>query len=365
VFMGYTKQPDGSIVPLARQNVDTGMGVERTLMALNGFTSVYEVDTVAPVYQALRELTDREQPLRVLVDHVRASTQIIIDGIEPSNKDRGYVLRRLIRRCGLFAKQLGLPRDWYVRVVPPGVVDTIAHELERFDKTLAHGLKVLTKLPAIDGKTAFDLFQTYGFPFELTLELAGPKVDHASFREALDERRRRSRTTTTPGGLADHSEASTRYHTLTHLLQAALREVLGPHVIQRGSNITPERLRFDFAHDDKPTPEQLARVEERVNTWLARDLVVERTSMSEPDARALGAIGAFGEKYGDVVSVYTVLDPITRDVVSREFCGGPHVRSTHELRGRFRIVREQSISAGIRRIKALLEVAAHEELALR
>jgi alanyl-tRNA synthetase len=210
VFMGYTKQPDGSIVPLSKPNVDTGMGLERTLMALNGFSSVYEVDTVFPLYRTLRDLTDQERPLRILVDHLRASSQIITDGVEPSNKGRGYVLRRLIRRCGLFAKQLGLPRDWYAcvdqhrvdqdrvdqhRVGSPQVVDTIGHELERFDKTLVQGLKVLNKLPSVDGKMAFDLFQTYGFPFELTRELAGNKVDHESFREAFEIHRTSSRGT--------------------------------------------------------------------------------------------------------------------------------------------------------------------------
>lgn len=351
VFMGYVKTPTGSIEPLPRKNVDTGMGLERTLMALNGLSSVYEVDTIAPLFGALGD--------RVLVDHLRASTAIIDDGVGPSNKDRGYVLRRLLRRCGLVAKRSGLSRDWFVAHVPVDVVDVIAGELDRFDKTLAKGLDVIRKLPSLDGKRAFDLFQTYGFPVELTLEIAaqqGMPIDTASVKRALDEHRERSRSTVAIGGLADHSRESVRYHTLTHLLHASLRRVLGDHVIQRGSNITPERLRFDYSHHDKPTQEQLALIEQLVNDWLARDLVVQRHTMSESEARALGAIGAFGEKYGDVVSVYSIVDTDTLEVISREFCGGPHVQSSKtDLAGRFRIVKEQAISAGVRRIKAVLQ----------
>jgi alanyl-tRNA synthetase len=219
---------------------------------------------------------------------------------------------------------------------------------------------VLEKLPEVDGKTAFDLFQTHGFPFELTCELSrrvGKHVDREGYVRELERHRAVSRATAVgerPGGLADHSDATVRYHTLTHLLQAALREVFGPHVIQRGSNITHERLRFDFSHDSRPTGDELARVEAIVNRRLAQHLVVERSILSEPQARALGAIGAFGEKYGETVSVYTIADPVTGDVVSREFCGGPHVGSTADLSGHFRITREQGISAGIRRIKAVL-----------
>jgi alanyl-tRNA synthetase len=358
VFMGYTKTASGTIEPLARHNVDTGMGLERTLMVLGGFSSVYEVDTIAPLYQQLRAMRDSPHELRVITDHLRAACAIIGDGVGPSNKDRGYVLRRLLRRCGLFAKRLDLPRDWFVPLVRSDVVDTIAHELERFEKTLVQGLKVIRKLPSLDGTVAFDLFQTYGFPVELTLEIAaqhGTPIDRDSIRRALDEHRARSRSVSFTGGLADHSEQVVRYHTLTHLLQASLRRVLGEHVIQRGSNITPERLRFDYSHDGKPSPDELARVEQLVNAWLARDLVVERHTMSEPEARALGAIGAFGEKYGDAVSVYSIRDVDTLEVISREFCGGPHVQAIKtQLRGHFAITREQSISTGVRRIKAVL-----------
>ncbi len=366
VFMGYTRTASGAIEPLAHVNVDTGMGLERTLVAINGLSSVYEVDTVEPAY---RELQDR-----VLTDHLRAACFMLGDGVGPSNKDRGYIVRRLLRRCALFAKQRGLSRGWHERgvaavvgalgadypeICSPAIAATIEEELARFERTLAQGLKVLAKQRTLDGKIAFDLFQTYGFPFELTLEIAvsnGQVVDRESFLGELEHHRAKSRTTGAfAGGLADHSDEVVRYHTLTHLLQAALRIVLGDQVVQRGSNITRERLRFDFSYGGKPTPEQLERVESIVNGWLARDLVVERRTMTEREARASGAIGAFGEKYGETVSVYAVVDASTLEVLSREFCGGPHVRSSRELAGRFHIVREQSISTGLRRIKAVLE----------
>lgn len=380
VFMSYTRTAAGDIVPLVRGSVDTGMGVERTLVALNGLGSVYEIDTVAPLLDELRGLATapRERELRIVTDHLRAACFLIADGVAPTHKDRGYVLRRLVRRCIVHARRLGLPGDWYARGAamlpamlgdaypeiardPGAITATIADEAARFEQTLAQGLRVLERRGALDGKVAFDLLQTYGFPFELSRELAeaaGKRVDEDDFRRELDAHRERSRGApggTFRGGLADHSADIVRYHTLTHLLQAALREVLGPHVIQRGSNITHERLRFDFSHGERPSPEQLASVEARVNRWLARDLAVERASLPLAEARALGAIGAFGEKYGELVSVYAITDRGTGDVVSREMCGGPHVGSSDELRGRtFRIVREQAVSSGIRRIKAVL-----------
>jgi len=371
VFMGYTKTASGTFEPLGRVNVDTGMGLERTLMAVSGLRSVYEVDTMAPL---MRVLGGDDHDRRVIADHLRAACMMLADGVAPSNKDRGYIVRRLLRRALLFAQRLQLGREWF-RPATETLVETlgdvypeltshdptplIADELERFDRTLAQGLRMLKRTTALDGEVAFDLFQTYGFPFELTFELAeasGVHVDRASFASALDRHRERSRASggSFAGGLADHSVEIVRYHTVTHLLQAALREVLGDRVIQRGSNITKERLRFDFSHDSKLTAEQRSRVEAIVNGWLERPLVVERTSMTEPQARALGAIGAFGEKYGDVVSVYSVTDPATGAVISREFCGGPHVQALDEISGRFQILSEQAIAAGIRRIKAVV-----------
>jgi alanyl-tRNA synthetase len=378
VFMSYTRTATGETVPLPVANVDTGMGLERTLVALAGARSVFEVDTLRPLLDELRSLVgehhdDIERMLRVITDHTRTACMIIADGVTPSNKDRGYVVRRLVRRAIVFAKQLRMPADWYVRatacvqrmlgdVYPElrsdGIVQAIAAEAAKFDEALTQGLRVIERRPAID---AFDLFQTYGFPFELTRELAaraGKPVDEASFRAALERHRELSRTTssgTFAGGLADHSTEIVRYHTLTHLLNAALRTVLGEHVLQRGSNITRDRLRFDFSHGERLAPEQLARVETLVNEWIARDLVVERATMPAPEALASGAIGAFGEKYGEIVSVYAIVDRATGETISRELCGGPHVASGGELVGRFRIVREQGIAAGVRRIKAVLE----------
>jgi alanyl-tRNA synthetase len=378
VFMGYTKTPTGAIEPLDRINVDTGMGLERTVMAINGHASVCEVDTVVPLVRALRDHVpdghDRE--IRIITDHLRSACFVIGDGVAPSNKDRGYIVRRLLRRSLVFAKRLGLPGGWYRSVVtalagaigdvypslgdPDHLVRTIEDEIRRFDRTLDQGLKRLARTSHVDGKVAFDLLQTYGFPFELTLEIAeasGQHVDRDSFTAERDRHRERSRGAGRfAGGLADHSDEIVRYHTLTHLLQAALRDVLGPHVIQRGSNITRERLRFDFSHDGSPSESELARVEELVNGWLVRPLVVDRATMTEPEARAIGAIGAFGERYGEIVSVYSIADPSTGEVVSREFCAGPHVRAVRDdITGRFRIVREHGIATGVRRIKAVLE----------
>jgi alanyl-tRNA synthetase len=382
VFMSYERTPAGDTVPLPRANVDTGMGLERTLVALGGLGSVYEVDTVAPLLAELRGLAgprgDRERELRVMTDHLRAACLLLADGVGPSNKDRGYVLRRLLRRAILFARRLELPGGWHRRAVdrtaamlggaypelardPGALADAIGDEVARFERSIAQGLRVLGKRPVIDGEVAFDLFQTHGFPFELTRELAeaaGGRVDEDGFRAALERHRALSRTTASGafrGGLADHSAEIVRYHTLTHLLLAALRAELGDHVVQRGSNLTRDRLRLDFSHGDRLSPAQLERVRARVQGWLARDLGVEHAVMPAAEALALGALGAFGEKYGDVVSVYTIADRATGEVVSRELCGGPHVRSTAaELTGRFEILREHAISAGVRRIKAVL-----------
>jgi alanyl-tRNA synthetase len=277
---------------------------------------VYEVDTVAPLYHALGD--------RVIADHLRAACAIIGDGVGVE-QDRATCCAACSGAAGC-SQSRDLPA-WFEPYDDTGV---IGDELARFENTLAQGLKVIGKLPALDGKIAFDLFQTYGFPVELTIEIAaqnGTPVDRESIRSALEAHRQRSKNTRSgafSGGLADHSEQIVRYHTLTHLLQASLRRVLGEHVIQRGSNITPERLRFDYSHDTKPSPEQLASVERTVNDWLARDLVVERRTMSEPEARSLGAIGAVRREVRRRRSV-SRSSTRTLDVVSREFCGGPHV----------------------------------------
>jgi alanyl-tRNA synthetase len=381
VFMGYTRTASAAIEPLPRSNVDTGMGLERMLVALNGLDSVYDVDTVAPLFGELAAMAPageaHRHELRVIADHVRAACFLISDGVGPSNKDRGYVVRRLLRRCLWLARRLAMPADWYRRAIAR-VVDTmaasypelaaqrevsvraIADELSKFERAVALGERALRSITKLDGKRAFDLFQTHGIPLDLTLELAearGLEIVRDDFDAARDDHRALSRTTSSgsfAGGLADHSAEIVRYHTITHLLLAALRAVLGGHVIQRGSNITRERLRFDFSHDTRLTDPELERVEATVNGWLAHELVVEHATMPRADAFALGALGAFGERYGDIVSVYAIHDR-HGGVISRELCGGPHVQSLGAgLTGRFRILREQAASAGVRRIKAIV-----------
>ncbi|MCC6405123.1 MAG: alanine--tRNA ligase [Candidatus Yanofskybacteria bacterium] len=382
VFMQYRKTESGSYEKLAKPNVDTGMGLERTLTVLTGKRSVYETELFVPLLAALREQATlehehREKFLRIQADHLRAAAFMMTDGVEPTNKDRGYVLRRLLRRSMVYARQLGMHEYWWrpmmdaLRGVLGGVypelvaneevIDrVITAEDKKFSTTLDKGLREFGKLEVIDGEAAFNLYQTYGFPWELTYELAharGLSPDRGAFELAFTKHKDLSRTAsagTFKGGLADHSEVVVRYHTATHLMHQALRTVLGDHVIQKGSNINAERTRFDFSHPQKVTPEELHRVEELVNGWIQRDLPVTREMMSQERARELGAIGAFGEKYGDTVSVYTVEDPATHEVVSREFCGGPHVEHTGVI-GHFRILKEEAVSAGIRRIKAVLE----------
>ncbi len=378
VFMQYRKTESGTFEPLTQQNVDTGMGVERTLAVLNGVRTVYETEPFVPVMAAIRAGASQydERRARIVADHTRAAAFIIADGVDPSNKDRGYVLRRLLRRAMLNAHQMGMHETWYVAVhhavqqalgsAWPELVanderiqEVIAAEAAKFHATLEKGLKEFEKLQVLDGKAAFDLYQTYGFPFELTRELAqarGFTIDEAAYQKEIAMHQSQSRTASAgqfKGGLADHSEVVTRYHTATHLLNAALRRVLGDHVMQKGSNINAERTRFDFSHPTKLTDEQKHEVEVLVNSWIERDLPVMRQEMPLADARKLGAIGAFGEKYGDVVSVYTVEDPDSGEVISREFCGGPHVTHTGTI-GHFRIIKEEAVSAGVRRIKATI-----------
>lgn len=381
VFMQYRKTESGAYELLEKPNVDTGMGLERTLTVLTGASSVYETELFLPLLRVLREQAtsphaDAERLLRIIADHMRAAAFIIIDGVEPTNKDRGYVLRRLLRRSLVYARQLGMHAGWHRAFTEALIVllgdaypelksnDETIHrvmdaEEDKFSATLEKGLREFEKLSAIDGEVAFNLYQTFGFPWELTYELArakGLNPDRAQFEDAFGRHKDLSRTAsagTFKGGLADHSDVVVRYHTVTHLMHKALREVLGPHVIQKGSNINAERTRFDFSHPAKMTPEQISRVEELVNGWIARDLPMTREMMPKERALELGALGAFGEKYADTVSVYTIQDPATGEVVSREFCGGPHVEHTGTI-GAFKITKEEAISAGVRRIKAVI-----------
>ena len=390
VFMQYNKNAEGKFEPLAQRNVDTGMGLERVTAVLQGKKSCYETEIFAPIFAELDAIrgvaapasaADRTASERIIADHLRASAVIIADGITPGRVDQPYVLRRLIRRAIREGRKLGIENAFVSRIASviidrmggfyPELVErraVIVEELDREEKqfaaTLGNGIKELQKLidrvPAfverkvISGKNAFNLYETYGFPIELTTEMAkeqGFSIDLAGYEEAYRRHQEQSRAGAEQkfkGGLADHSEATARLHSATHLLQAALRRVLGSHVEQRGSNITAERLRFDFSHPDKVTPEQLAEVEKLVNEAIAADVPVICREMPVEEARKTGAMGLFGNRYGDVVKVYSMGD------FSCEICGGPHANRTGEL-GRFRILKEESSSRGVRRIKAVLE----------
>jgi alanyl-tRNA synthetase len=390
VFMQYNKQEDGAYVPLAQSNVDTGMGVERTIAMLQGKRSVYETELFAPVIdvisassgKSMTECAETAKAFRVVADHIRSSVFILGDeqGISPSNLGQGYVLRRLIRRSVRFAKQLGL-QPGFSRQLADAVIDGYQHiypelgarretittelsqEEEKFEKTLSRGMAELDKVVGkmlefgqaqLPGKVAFRLYDTCGFPLEFTEEICaerGLAVDRAGFDDAFEKHKEVSKMSAEKafkGGLADNSEMTTRLHTATHLLHKALQTVLGEHARQKGSNITAERLRFDFTHTDKMTPEQIAQVEALVNGAIQADYPVTVETMAIEAARERGATALFSGKYGEQVKVYTVGD------FSMEVCGGPHVERTGQL-GRFKIQKEESSSAGVRRIRAVLE----------
>ncbi len=397
VFMQYEKKADGSLVPLKKQNVDTGMGLDRMLAVLNGQKSVYDTELFDPMFQVL-ELdqqimsNDEIKKARIVVDHVRAAVFMVNDGVEPSNKERGYILRRLLRRAMVMGRLLNLKLHWlqaligkvvaiYAEAYPDLLEKSektfaiIENEQKKFEATLEKGMKEFEKLMkksdlvgqgvnekiSITGKDAFDLYQTYGFPWEITKELAETsgvlKIDRVEFEKEFKKHQDLSRTASAgqfKGGLASHSDKIIRLHTVTHLMNAALRKVLGENVRQKGSNITEDRTRFDFTHNSKMTLEEIRQVESLVNDWIARDLPVKKEILTLEEARKLGAIGVFGEKYGDTVSVYTITNPKTNEIVSREFCGGPHVERTGVI-GKFKIQKEEASSAGIRRIKAIIE----------
>lgn len=387
VFMEYNKTAEGKYEPLAQKNVDTGMGLERVTAILSGKTSCYETEIFTPIFAALDEVRGvapvdgpRSSSERIIADHLRAATFILADGITPGKVDQSYVLRRLIRRAIREGRKLGISGNFTAKIARAVVdefsdvypelaehADRIAEELEREEKqfaiTLENGTREFQKLidrvpphitkKVISGKNAFNLYETYGFPIELTIEMArekGFEVDRAGYDAAFARHQEMSRAGAEQkfkGGLADHSEETAKLHTATHLLQAALRKVLGTHVEQRGSNITAERLRFDFSHEEKMTPEQLREVEALVNRAIERKLPVVCEEMDIEDARKSGAMGLFENKYADRVKVYTMGD------VSKEICGGPHAANTGDL-GTFRILKEESSSRGVRRIKAVL-----------
>ena len=385
VFMQYEKHEDGSITELPKKNVDTGMGVERTTSILEGKLDNYESSIWSDVIKLIENISNlpykgNERSMRIIADHIRSSVFIAADpaGIKPSNTDQGYILRRLIRRMIRHAKNLNIDvsSNWeeqlankimdkyeaYYEEIKENrnvVLEVLKTEKEKFAKTLEKGLKEFDKIinngcDNIDGKTAFHLFDTYGFPLELTVELAhdaGINVDEEGYKECFKAHQELSRAGSTnkfKGGLAGNSEIETRYHTATHLLNAALKKVIGEDTHQRGSNITVERMRFDFNCDHKLTDEEKKQAEDLVNEWIREDLPVTVESMSKSEAIATGAECMFIEKYPDIVTVYSI------GVVSKELCGGPHVKHTGEL-GHFVIKKEEASSQGIRRIKAILE----------
>ena len=393
VFMQYNKKEDGTFEPLAQKNVDTGMGLERTICVLNGKKSVYETDLFENILGKIAELSGKAygsdeattKAFRIIADHMRTSTFIMGDdrGVSPANVDQGYVLRRLIRRAVRYGMEIGMPDGFtgeiakviieqYKDVYPElkrneaFVLEQLALEETRFAKTLKQGNREFEKLAQrvkdgrIDGESAFHLYDTYGFPVEMTCELAkdaGLTVDMEGFKECFKKHQATSQAGAEQrfkGGLADHSAQSARLHTATHLLHAALRKVLGDEVAQKGSNITAERLRFDFSFGRKMTKEEIAEVERLVNEAIDAHAPIVCEEMTVPEAQAQGAIGLFTSKYGENVKVYTM------GPYSKEICGGPHATNTGDLKS-FKIQKEESSSAGVRRIKAVIGTTAEDE----
>ena len=384
VFMQYEKKADGTVIELPKKNVDTGMGVERTTAILEGVNDNYASSIWRDVIEKIEEISGKSYKddylsMRIIADHIRTSVFILGDdaGVVPSNTDRGYILRRLIRRMIRHARKLNidLNSDFEVTLAEliinkyskyyeelsknkERIIDELTKEKVKFSKTLEKGLKVFEKetanLNKIDKDLSFKLYDTYGFPIELTCELAEEKnmeVDTEGFKEKFKEHQEKSRTASKgmfKGGLAGDSETETKYHTATHLLNAALKITVSEDVHQKGSNINNERMRFDFSCDHKLTPEEIKNTEDLVNKWIKEDLPVSVKEMTKEEAVKIGAEHMFIERYPDVVTVYFVGD------VSKEICMGPHVKSTSEI-GTFKIVKEEASSAGVRRIKAIIE----------
>ncbi len=423
VFMQYNKNEEGKFIPLTQQNVDTGMGLERVAAVLQGVSNVYETDLMAPILAKVQKMShvissriihvsddpnhpsksedatkfwnvEKPRNERIIVDHLKAATFMIADGVHPSNVDQGYVLRRIIRRAIRSARNNGIDYNGNfstevaaeviaqygnvyekLKIKSNEIFQTLSNEELQFGKTIEEGMKRFSKVVSevkgkkIDGLTAFHLYDTYGFPIELTKELAHENkldVDIEGFKKAFEAHQTLSRAGAEQkfkGGLADNSAETTKLHTATHLLNAALHRVLGNHIGQKGSNITAERLRFDFNHTDKMTPEQIAEVEQLVNEAIKADLPVTYHVTTVDGAKEEGAIGVFDDRYGSEVKVYVMGDSEAKNagsgkvgdgaVFSKEICGGPHVARTGMLGG-FKIQKEESSSAGVRRIKAVV-----------
>lgn len=382
VFMQYFKDEAGNVTELPKKNVDTGMGVERVTAILEGVNDNYKSSIWSDVIDLISNISNlpyegNEESMRIIADHIRTAVFISADpaGIKPSNTDQGYILRRLIRRAIRHAKKLNIDinSNWEEQIArlliskykkyyseldsnEVVVLEVLKNEKEKFNRTLEKGLREFAKVSNkdIDGDVAFHLYDTYGFPIELTEELAhdaGINVDVKGFEEKFKAHQELSRTASAgkfKGGLAGNSEIETKYHTATHLLNAALKVVVGPDVHQKGSNITDERMRFDFSCDHKLSDEEKQKTEDLVNEWISEGLDVRAQEMAKEDAIKSGAECMFIEKYPDIVTVYSIGD------ISKELCGGPHVKNTSEL-GHFKIKKEEASSAGVRRIKAILE----------
>ena len=392
VFMAYRKEAEGVFVPLQAPNIDHGSGLERIAAASLHDPDVFKISVMWPIIEALEKLSGKNydshtESMRVIADHLRAATFLAVDGITPSNKEQGYVMRRLVRRAIRKAFDLGIEQNFLQEIVPvitglykddypevadsvERVVETLVREEKIFRQTLRNGIKEFGKMTkdGLTGAEVFKLYDTYGFPLELSVEEAYKQeiTISDSWKEEFDalmtEQRERSQTAfkgTFKGGLGGQTEQHKKYHTATHLMYQALREVLGDHVIQRGSNITEERLRFDFSHTEKVTAEQLSHVEDIVNGEIAKDLKVSFTEYPTKVAREeMHALGQFGDRYGDTVKVYKMIADGADKPFSFEICGGPHVDHTLQLyedNKQFKIIKEEASSAGIRRIKAVLQ----------
>lgn len=393
VFMEYNKDEKGRFEKLPEKNVDTGIGFERLLAVLQGKNSDYETDLFFPIIreiqnQCSKKYEENKREFRILADHLRGAAFLISEGVLPSNVEQGYVLRRILRRSIRYAKILDLPKNWYVepakriseiygdeypevRTKQENIITGIQREQEKFGKALERGLKQFEKLlevkrvKIITGKEVFDLYQNYGFPLELTEELAkekGFKVDKVGFKTELKTHKEISRAGAPKkfGGIGieqveskEEREKAKRLHTATHLLQAALREILGKHVKQMGSDITPERLRFDFSHPEKLTPEEIKKVENLVNEKIREDLIVKKEEMSFKEVLKSDVLAFFKEKYPEKVTVYSIVERSGK-VFSKEVCGGPHVERTSTL-GIFKIVKESPCGTGVRRIRTILK----------
>ncbi len=394
VFMQYKMDQKKKWIPLGRHNIDFGAGFERIVAVLQGVNDNYKTDLFLPIIKKLEEISHKhfeteqdKENFRIISDHLRASTFILADEVIPSNKDQGYILRRLIRRAIRYGRKLGIEQN-FTRTIAEVVIDTykdsyphlqsnietILNEMEKeeikFNQTLQRGLKELEKIRGkgtqITGEIAFKIYETFGFPLEMILEEL-PDLDIKSknkliseFQGAEKQHQEKSRQGSIQkfkGGLADHSEETKRLHTAHHILLSALQKVLGPHVHQKGSNITNLRLRIDFSHNEKLTQEQIKEVENMVNKIIKEGWIVEKKIMPKKEAEKIGAEMEFGAKYADLVSVYFIKNPDTDEIFSKEFCGGPHVKNTKELlkSGKFKIIKEQSSGSGIRRIKAVLQ----------